>query len=78
MLIVTNVERSNSAIVTFLDEIKSLHKVYVHKNLKLHTPGLEISEVTKLCTYQLTNISLNSWMSSEALRIAILLKTQPI
>ena len=29
-LMVTTAEHSNSAIVTFLDEIKSLHKVYIH------------------------------------------------
>ena len=71
-------EHFHWAIVTFLDEIWSSHRVLVYKdrisNLKLHAQGPEISEVTKLCTLQLMNISLSTWMSSEALRIAMLIK----
>ena len=37
--------------------------------LKLYFAVSDISEVTKLCTLQLTNISLYTWMSSEALQI---------
>ena len=47
---VTTPERSQLAIVTFLDERWALHRVYIHQKLKLHTQGQEISEVTKLCT----------------------------
>ena len=71
---VTTAERSHSAIVTFLDKNKFLHRVYINiYSLKLEIahsgPGNLGGDKNVYITTR--NISLNTWTSSEALRIAM-------